>query len=90
MAVSATNPEQPVDLAHWWQAFDDPTLVRLVEQALMANTDIEAARARVRQARASLRITSGAWSANARFRRVGFTRLGDTAETANAPARTWS
>jgi outer membrane protein, multidrug efflux system len=44
-----------VDLVHWWEAFGDPALVLLVEHGLAANTDIEAAGARVRQARAGLR-----------------------------------
>ncbi len=79
----AANPEQPVDLAHWWQAFGDPTLVRLVEQALVANTDIDAARARVLQARASQRITSGAWWPTLDFGVSASQRLGDTAQTAN-------
>jgi NodT family efflux transporter outer membrane factor (OMF) lipoprotein len=43
----------PVDLARWWQSFDDPVLTQLVERALAANTDLEVAGARVRQARAA-------------------------------------
>jgi NodT family efflux transporter outer membrane factor (OMF) lipoprotein len=45
----------PQVLAHWWTALDDPTLDRLVERALLANPNIAVARARLRQARASLK-----------------------------------
>ena len=44
-----------VVLAHWWKALNDPTLDALVDRALAANPDIAGARARLRQARASLR-----------------------------------
>jgi NodT family efflux transporter outer membrane factor (OMF) lipoprotein len=36
----------------WWQTFQDPVLDRLVQQAVAANLDLEAATARVREARA--------------------------------------
>lgn len=39
-------------LAEWWKQLDDPTLDRLVERALRANFDLQAAAARVRAARA--------------------------------------
>jgi NodT family efflux transporter outer membrane factor (OMF) lipoprotein len=42
-------------LAHWWTALDEPTLDRLVERALQASPNLAVARARLRQARASLR-----------------------------------
>lgn len=50
-----------IDLAHWWDTFDDPTLGDLVAKALAANTDVEAAGARVRQARAALRSEQAGW-----------------------------
>lgn len=49
----------PVDLARWWEGFNDPVLTALVDRSLAANLDIEAAGARLRQARASLRGTQG-------------------------------
>ena len=82
--MTAPEAAQPVDLAHWWQAFDDPTLVRLVEQALVANTDIEAAGARVRQARASLAMQPRRFWPTLDLGVSTSRRLGDTAET---PAR---
>lgn len=39
-------------LAGWWQAFDDPRLTQLVDEALGANTDVAAATASLREARA--------------------------------------
>ncbi|MEM8694666.1 MAG: TolC family protein [Pseudomonadota bacterium] len=41
---------------HWWHDFNDPTLNRLVEEALIANLDIAEAAARVEEARAQARI----------------------------------
>ena len=40
-----------IDPAHWWTAFGDPTLDRLVTRALKDNPDIAIAASRVRQAR---------------------------------------
>lgn len=45
--------------ARWWQAFNDPVLSQLVEQALRNNTDILTARARVDEYRARLRAANG-------------------------------
>ncbi|RKP55905.1 efflux transporter outer membrane subunit [Pararobbsia silviterrae] len=41
--------------AQWWTSLDDPLLTRLIETALEHNTDIRAARARLRESRAGLR-----------------------------------
>ncbi len=46
--------------AAWWESFDDIQLNRLVEQALRHNLDLEAAAARVREARATRRAAGGA------------------------------
>ena len=72
---------RPTDLAHWWLAFDDPKLVRLVETALVANTDIEAAGARVRQSRASLAGSRAGFWPTLDFGVSASRRFGDTAET---------
>jgi NodT family efflux transporter outer membrane factor (OMF) lipoprotein len=59
-ASSAIVPEQDmVDLAHWWDSFEDPVLSQLVERAFAGNLDVDAAGARLRQARATLRATQG-------------------------------
>ena len=41
----------------WWSLFNDPTLDRLVEQALVANTDLRVAAANLARSRAVLRET---------------------------------
>lgn len=53
-AWTATLPAAggPAALAAWWRRFDDPALPALVEQALAQGTDVAAAQARLRQARA--------------------------------------
>lgn len=45
-------------LAGWWQRFDDPTLAALIGDALAANTDIESAKAALRQSRALAQLQS--------------------------------
>ncbi len=40
----------------WWRSFSDPMLEALVDQAIAANTDVRAATARVREARALRRV----------------------------------
>ena len=57
--ASAPAAAQQVDLARWWTGFDDPVLTQLVERSLAANLDIDAAGARLRQARATLRGAKG-------------------------------
>lgn len=54
----APEPDAPVarsDLAEWWKGFHDPLLDALVEEAVAGNLDVTAARAAIREARASLR-----------------------------------
>jgi multidrug efflux system outer membrane protein len=58
----AANPaavQEPVDLASWWRNFEDPVLTGLIDRAFANNLDIDAAAARLRQARATLRGTEG-------------------------------
>jgi len=50
--TTAVVEAQPSDLAVWWARFGDPALPPLVEQALLFNTNVTAAQARLRQARA--------------------------------------
>jgi len=45
---------QPAQLAGWWRRLDDPLLNKLVHEAIIGNTDVATAKARVREARASL------------------------------------
>src|SRR6202047_4649212 len=51
--VSTTKPEFPAPaLESWWEGFNDPMLVTVVQRALDQNLDLAAAFARVNQARA--------------------------------------
>ncbi len=49
------GPTAPVDRA-WWQAFGDPALTALIDKALVNNTDIGTAMARVREVEANLAL----------------------------------
>ena len=49
------GPHKPLE---WWKTFNDPTLDRVVEAALVSNFDLAEAVARVKQARARARIAN--------------------------------
>ena len=53
---STTAQVQP-SLARWWTAFGDPTLDKLVDEALANNLDLAAAMARVESARAQVKLS---------------------------------
>jgi outer membrane protein, multidrug efflux system len=59
-ATAGNRSSATVDLATWWTRFDDPVLAQLVSRALEANNDIDAAEARLRAARASVKGAQGA------------------------------
>ena len=46
-------------LQRWWEMFDDPTLVRLIDRARTANLDVRRAVARVRESRAAVAVVAG-------------------------------
>lgn len=48
------------DLTQWWQQFNDPLLVQLVESAQTASPTVEASRSRIEQARAARTIARAA------------------------------
>src|ERR1700735_1338114 len=50
---AATASAEPV--AQWWTTLNDPELNHLIDDTLATNPGIDVARARVREARASLR-----------------------------------
>jgi NodT family efflux transporter outer membrane factor (OMF) lipoprotein len=64
-------------LASWWLRFDDPLLVRLVDQALVANSSVKIAQGALQQARAQRDVAAAAlWpvlgaSASAQHNTVG-------------------
>jgi NodT family efflux transporter outer membrane factor (OMF) lipoprotein len=49
-----------VDLAHWWEALNDPELNSLLDRAAKSNLDLQAAIDRLQQARAAGAVFSGA------------------------------
>ena len=52
---AATAPGERVPgLVRWWTLYDDPNLVKLVDEALVHNGDLLAAAARIEEARAAL------------------------------------
>ena len=58
---AGSNADHPTaDLTQWWDAFGDPTLSRLVSQAMTSNFTLEQARARVSQSSAYLTSATAA------------------------------
>jgi len=52
----------PLQLAQWWQRFDDPALVALIQQAQAASPTLQGAAARLAQARAQAQqAQAGLW-----------------------------
>ena len=52
-AWKVASPNDAASRGEWWQLFADPALDRLETRALAANQDLQAATARVEQARAA-------------------------------------
>jgi multidrug efflux system outer membrane protein len=59
-----TSAGDPAALAQWWQRFDDPTLSTLIERSLATATDVQAAEARLRAARAQRDVAAAALRPN--------------------------
>jgi len=55
----AGQAAQPAQLSRWWQRLRDPELNTLVEEAVAGNLDVAAAKAKIREARASYRQSAG-------------------------------
>jgi NodT family efflux transporter outer membrane factor (OMF) lipoprotein len=84
----AAHPDKtPQPVTDWWSTFEDPVLSRLVEQALAANTNIDAAGARVRQARAALKSARAGWWPTLDFG-TSASRLMGVGSEAQVPDRT--
>lgn len=58
-ADSRETPSQPPEIAGWWHRLNDPLLDQLVTDAIAGNNDVASAKAKVREARASLWQTTG-------------------------------
>jgi NodT family efflux transporter outer membrane factor (OMF) lipoprotein len=78
--ADAVLTNAPADLAAWWRRLDDPLLDRLVDRAVRQNLDVEAALARVLEARA-LRGLAHAEFFPTLDAQAGYRRLGDSENT---------
>jgi outer membrane protein, multidrug efflux system len=58
--TEGTKYSQPPELSHWWTRLRDPLLNQLIDEAVDDNLDVAAAKARIREARASYRQAVGA------------------------------
>lgn len=61
LAWKAAEPADAFARGQWWKLFGDPALDDLVSRALAANPDLQAAAARVEQARAAAGIARGSY-----------------------------
>jgi NodT family efflux transporter outer membrane factor (OMF) lipoprotein len=59
MRASSSSKQKPAQLDRWWVRFGDAQLSRLIEEAVEGNLNVAAAKARIREARASLRQAEG-------------------------------
>ncbi len=57
---ATTAATAPAPIETWWDSFNDPVLVRVVERASAQNLDLEQARARILQSRAVARAAGAA------------------------------
>jgi NodT family efflux transporter outer membrane factor (OMF) lipoprotein len=80
-----TRAEGPVSAApvpeRWWTLFDDPALVALVDEAVVANRDVAVAEANLRRARALLGEARAA-----RFPELGLSAGGGAARPLGGPS----
>ena len=80
-AVSTTLTSQAADVATWWQVFGDAQLDDLVTRAVESNLDVQAAVARIRQARAARGVVAGGF-----WPQVGVTAGAQRGKVGPAPA----
>lgn len=57
---AGVNSPSATSLVQWWERFNDPLLTSLVLQSMQRNTDVQAASAALRQARALRDVAAGA------------------------------
>src|SRR5262249_1679670 len=60
---SATQPSSrpAVDLERWWEAFDDPILDQIIDDAVQQNLDLRAATTRLMETRAQRGVVAADW-----------------------------
>jgi multidrug efflux system outer membrane protein len=76
------EPRDAAPRGPWWETFDDPALNRLQEEAAGGNLDLQAAFARVEQARATARISRSDFFPDVQ----GAARFNRFRTSANAPS----
>lgn len=59
--AEADGPQTTPNLQGWWQAYRDPELDRLIAMGLADNPDLKSAAARIRGARAQVRVARSAY-----------------------------
>lgn len=74
---------EPVDLSHWWNTFQDPTLDYLVHQALSENLDLKEAGKRIQEARALRRVVAGNLYPQSQTANAGFAQTRISENSAN-------
>lgn len=61
-ATTGASTRPLVDFTRWWKSFDDPQLTALVDQAVVANFDLEIALTRLQEARTlEVALSGTAW-----------------------------
>ena len=78
------NSRASEPLAHWWHLFGDPDLDQLIERAAKANLDLELARARLREARATREASRSATEPRVDLS-AGYARARNSANTEGSP-----
>ncbi|MDR3412768.1 MAG: efflux transporter outer membrane subunit [Formivibrio sp.] len=58
--IPSSTSASTTDLAHWWQAFNDPVLDRLITTTLAQNLDLKSAQAKLRESRSRAAMTDAA------------------------------
>ena len=56
-AMFGRDHDDPLDLATWWRAFEDPVLSELIERAVNQNFDLRQALSRITEAEAALGVS---------------------------------
>lgn len=66
-ANTEISPQPTADLQTWWQNFADPTLNKLIEQAIQKNLTVQQAAERIIEARAIVNLNGGQLAPNVDF-----------------------
>lgn len=86
---ASSNPIQQLQLARWWENFNDPLLNQLVNDAVRGNLDVASAKASVREARASYTEATGDFYPSLSLSTKA-TRSGKAASSTGEPTNVYS